>query len=1189
MVFVTAVMWGQTYSTCTIGSSSSSIKGANLDAGKESRMYDGDWGSYWRSYSWEDVYINDSMKLNIKSPQLVDYVVVKRAHQADRTGTERYPGLQFWYIETGGTAQVAIPGGTFANGEQATKSFNIGKNIQNIGFKVVSGNYSASAVNYNHMSMHEIELRRYHRLALTLTQDAGLDATHNGVKNNFTILSTQAKVHYDTKITGLNRKLEGWYWNGTLVNQGFTFDYTHTVNIINDTGTMHVKAVDCIPTFERANVSLSIGLGHYTNPLTTDENNGAPKTFTSSNEAVATVDNTGKLTLRTVGTTTITMTQPSRGVYGPMLASYTLTVDNIGVLVTGGMHAGYYGLDNLPASIQGATKIETLGENWTDTNITQLKGAMAGSKDTLSEIDMATLTFSESILNGMQSLFSSGYSVLKKVTLPSSVQTVSINLSHAFANCAVLTDIVNLPNLHNVTDLMNTFSGCVTLKNVSFLLSDNATNNNAMEFYSTFANCKALANIDLSSYTNIAASHGVFNQCVALKTVTFSTAANNNSVTMCQAFSGCSALEYIHNFNSFKKVSDLSSTFNNCSSLKEIRLGVEPSTVSTSNLSGTFTSANNTYLKYLGAGTTDIPQQWKDQDYKNFVLPITITIPEQEDVQVGHALDLPTDPVLPTYAARRGGQYQVKKEGESEWVTFNPATLMDITYSDAELRYIAQSYLNTSIVSSNIVIIRLKKPSLFVNGDITVDTEAKYDTVQINANGHLTLTADITTEVLILKCAKIDRYNLNQDAGRIAAKSIELHVATDGATWSWFSVPFDFSMSEVIADNSSTHGAYNTAWQIKEYSEHNRAVQGFYGNNWLVVAAGSGLSALHGYIVSNSEPASAPLDVKFKKSYGDTYTEINLPSTVAVGFTNDDNKSSVGWNMISAPTLEDTQFILSSDETNDIVVNIPINYGANGYNQILSSQYTFKPSESFFVQVASAGELTFNKQSAPSSAPSYMRSNSIEAGNERYELRISDTNGNTDQATLTFRDDAPYDEYLIEHDVEKLTVYKDMPRIYFPDHGLRLAFSTENTYDNTDIPLSIYVPAAGEYILNTPNSSTIEVYDTKYGQVINVDEYVFDAKEAGHVEGRFVVRHTVHFTPTDEIVTEKDKYEISTAQDGDIYVRNVSVGTAIGVYSANGIMVSQDVCESNSYRLTNLPSGVYIVLVGGEANRVMVK
>lgn len=326
--------------------------------------------------------------------------------------------------------------------------------------------------------------------------------------------------------------------------------------------------------------------------------------------------------------------------------------------------------------------------SWDDSNLQLLRYALKtnGStytyNHTLKSADMSNAIFIGEISYGMKYMFYECDS-LKFVALPSSAFSGKISLEETFCLCDKLATIKNLDKLQNISTLNGTFFKCYKLDNVKF--SEKANQNN-VNLSSAFGYCHTLKAIDLSSFTSISSLYESFYDCPMLKEVKFAETTNNKSIYLYCTFYKCNQLETISNFDKFTNLCDFYEAFYNCNSLKEIRLGTD---INTDNAKNTYWSNSSSYLfkntfdkcnaiKYLPNTVKTIPENWKS--YYNFVLPIDSVVVTGKGMIMnsGNAI-MPTFTTYPSYVIATDTIWQLSADGFKTVIDFTAATNVDFS------------------------------------------------------------------------------------------------------------------------------------------------------------------------------------------------------------------------------------------------------------------------------------------------------------------------------------------------------------------------------------------------------------------------------------------------------------------------------------------------------------------------------
>jgi uncharacterized protein YjdB len=281
-------------------------------------------------------------------------------------------------------------------------------------------------------------------------------------------------------------------------------------------------------------------------------------TWSTSDEAVVTVSETGLVTAVSEGEATITVTTED----GSFTDSITVTVVPTALEpdvfeVVDGILTGYTGSggDLIIPDDLNITSIgdEAFAELDTLTSVIIPEGVTSiGTKAFYKCTNLTAVTIPNSV-NQIGNRAFTGCSSLTSVTIPEGVTVIE---EYTFNNCSSVS-AVTLPNsltyLHDYA-----FMGCDSLASVT--IPDNVTHLGA----NVFRNCSSLAEIILPDSV-VAMGTGVFAYCSNLTSVTIS--KNLSSIEM-MVFSDCSSLEEI---TIPEGVIDINMwSFQNCSSLNKI-------------------------------------------------------------------------------------------------------------------------------------------------------------------------------------------------------------------------------------------------------------------------------------------------------------------------------------------------------------------------------------------------------------------------------------------------------------------------------------------------------------------------------------------------------------------------------------------------------------------------------------------
>ena len=248
----------------------------------------------------------------------------------------------------------------------------------------------------------------------------------------------------------------------------------------------------------------------------------------------------------------------------------------------------------------------------------------------------------------------------------------------------------------------------------------------------------------------------------------------------------------------------------------------------------------------------------------------------------------------------------------------------------------------------------------------------------------------------------------------------------------------------------------------------------------------------------------------------------------------------MGWNFVANPYM--CTFNSAGDE--GITVNLSMQNGGSvryatipdvdfkNFEQVNIATADLKPSSGFLVQVGTTGALTFNKAKivAPTAPARYLAEQESIAEQEVYVLLSND--GGRDQMGLIIGSD--YTEaYEVNADLSKMLGESNTIKTWMRYTDMDMAYVAINEDLAREwIPVTVNVPAEGEYTYSMLNSSIVDelegVYliDYKTGKTTNLIYYDYTfSSEAGTDSGRFAINAIVgkHNVPTGADLTESER------------------------------------------------------------------
>jgi len=174
---------------------------------------------------------------------------------------------------------------------------------------------------------------------------------------------------------------------------------------------------------------------------------------------------------------------------------------------------------------------------------------------------------------------------LKSIVFPSNINVS--NFTNTFSQCVALGSCILPTNTPACSIFNSIFSGCASLLKIT--LPTTAAANT--QFVSAFATCYKLEQITIPSGYSFSRLDGMCNNCLSLKTFTWTPGVQNSLTNFNSAFNGCTLLTSITMPTSMTALTDFALTFQNCRSLLTLTL---PSTLNAvTSMSGCFSGCRS--------------------------------------------------------------------------------------------------------------------------------------------------------------------------------------------------------------------------------------------------------------------------------------------------------------------------------------------------------------------------------------------------------------------------------------------------------------------------------------------------------------------------------------------------------------------------------------------------------------------
>ena len=276
-----------------------------------------------------------------------------------------------------------------------------------------------------------------------------------------------------------------------------------------------------------------------------------------------------------------------------------------------------------------------------------------------------------------------------------------------------------------------------------------------------------------------------------------------------------------------------------------------------------------------------------------------------------------------------------------------------------------------------------------------------------------------------------------------------------------------------------------------------------------------------------------------------------------------------------------------------------------GYEDVRATDYKLEAFYPFYVQVKTAGTLTFASANRVLRAPSTGLHSMAQAREMTVDFLIEDEQNHKDVAGLNISDEysAQFDfddkEKTIEPSVEQL-------KLYTLTDGYRVAFNSLPEISVGSIPMGYIAPAAGEYEISLKEGSDVQYFD----EIVLVDHEMNDTEwnllQGGYRFGteeqksgndtRFVLKLKLKEEQQD-IDTEwsgagLDKLSVYSG-NGELILHNVPQDAQLWLYDMTGKLVENRVANMGGMLRFMVPTGVYNIRVQsgteGKTIRAIVK
>lgn len=315
--------------------------------------------------------------------------------------------------------------------------------------------------------------------------------------------------------------------------------------------------------------------------------------------------------------------------------------------------------------------------------------------------------------------------------------------------------------------------------------------------------------------------------------------------------------------------------------------------------------------------------------------------------------------------------------------------------------------------------------------------------------GHLTINQPLTAASLELQYGLNDHAQLTgiEDL-TVGSAEVALSLAS-ARQWQAFAVPFAVSVASGIrVEGAESAARYGYDYIIDEYDGSLRAAT---QDGWTRLASSATLQPGKLYMLYSAAATEWRMAAAVPETLSET-TQVAVaayPSAIGAHHS--------GWNGVANTLYRETESSLSG-----------VQY-LTTYNNLLGvyevqpmSGTTLAAVQPFFVQAPAAGTILFAQPAG--AAPRYMQQSDEPLLSCVLSLASDEY---TDKAYLTAQTDKE-DVYTIGHDLQKMqSANASVPQLWLEAYSNRLAaYELPLTGSTAIVPIGLYAPTAGEYMLN---------------------------------------------------------------------------------------------------------------------------
>ena len=440
--------------------------------------------------------------------------------------------------------------------------------------------------------------------------------------------------------------------------------------------------------------------------------------------------------------------------------------------------------------------------------------------------------------------------------------------------------------------------------------------------------------------------------------------------------------------------------------------------------------------------------------------------------------------------------------------------------------------------------------SSFLSGDVTIKQLEIYPGAIVKVT---TGTLDISTLVLRNGWTRVGTKDYNVAQLQIKRGEGGANVTKSNNTDNWYTdwyidydqyypiaVPWNVTVANIKYKNSNS--AASAGLKLRYYDGEQRASSGQsqVGQNWKEYSPlPTTLSPSKAYAMTAKRPSGKAFSIiRMPLTFpGAAWTALgeqgevkstykNQVTVTGWGYGTSTPWYAMGWNFIGNPYMS----IFNGDD-DGISGKLELQNGGSiryatipdlefqNYYQVPIDEARINPASGFFIQANKAGEQTVtfaaNQIDAPSAAPARFLTQDESLPEQEAYILLS-YEGGKDQMGLIIGDDYTAD-YEVNADLAKVLGEGNFVKTYMNYGGMDMAYVAINsTLAKEWIPVTVKIPATGEYTFSLTNSSSVEelegvfLIDYANGSIITNligNDYVFTAEE-GTITDRFAINAT---------------------------------------------------------------------------------